>query len=262
MLQELLTFLGARGAGNLVTDSDYMNYFTNPSEGGQVFYPISIEKKHLMKYARENDGSPNSILSAAMFRMCSRVFPDAKQLSGGIVCNYREDVGCADTYRDLVRILHARYRQDMKDWPMEKLSTVTRGSMYLQMQPEISRDYYKNLVAYREKIDRLPDRNTKAEYALKNSPLRNGAKDTFQISYVGNLDMGELSSYIKGIYSITEDHLMLEVNTTEDMFCISFQVLNHDTHYLQEFLKVLQKEGISYQVGAMEESNLPQIILE
>ena len=149
----------------------------------------------------------------------------------------------------------------MKDWPMEKLSTVTRGSMYLQMQPEISRKYYKNYVAFREEIDKMPDRNAKSAYALTNSPLRNGAKDTFQISYVGNLSLGELSDYIKGIYTITEGHLMLEVNATEDLFCISFQVLNHDRHYLQEFLKVLEGENISYQAGEMEESNLPQICL-
>lgn len=73
-----------------------------------------------------------------MFRMCSRVFPKAKQISAGIVCNYRKDVGCPETYRDLVRVLHARYLPSMKDWPIEKLSTVTRGSMYLQMQPEHS----------------------------------------------------------------------------------------------------------------------------
>ena len=41
----------------------------------------------------------------------------------------------------------------MKDWPIEKLSTVTRGSMYLQMQPEISRETYRKVAAYREKID-------------------------------------------------------------------------------------------------------------
>ena len=66
------------------------------------------------------------------------MFPKAKQISAGIVCNYRKDVGCPETYRDLVRVLHARYLPSMKDWPIEKLSTVTSGSMYLQMQPEHS----------------------------------------------------------------------------------------------------------------------------
>ena len=247
------------GGDSYVPIKDYLPYSTNPSKGGQVYYPITIDKSALMRFARENDGSPNSILSAAMFRMCSRVFPKAKQISAGIVCNYRKDVGCPDTYRDLVRVLHARYLPSMKDWPIEKLSTVTRGSMYLQMQPEISRETYRQVVAYRDTIDKIPGKALKTAYALKNSPLRNGVKDTFNVSYVGNVDWGGLSEYVEEVFSLTEGHLMLEVNSARDKICIAFQVLNRDEDFIREFLKVLDEEGISYEIGEMMESRLPQI---
>ena len=250
------------GGDSYVPIKDYLPYLTNPSKGGQVFYPITIDKSALMKFARENDGSPNSILSAAMFRMCSRVFPKAKQISSGIVCNYRKDVGCPETYRDLVRVIHARYMPTMKDWPIEKLSTVTRGSMYLQMQPEISRETYRKVAAYREKIDEIHGKTLKTAYALKNSPLRNGVKDTFNVSYVGNVDWGGLAAYIEEIYSLTEGHLMLEVNSAREKFCIAFQVLNRDENFIREFVKVLEEEGIPYELGEMVESRLPQIELK
>lgn len=237
----------------------FLPYLINPAKGGQVFYPIKIDRSALMKYARDNDGSPNSILSAAMFRMCSRMFPNAKQISGGIVCNYRKDVGCPETYRDLVRVLHARYLPNMKDWPIEKLSTVTRGSMYLQMQPELSRKVYRQVAAYRDQIDKISGKMLKTAYALKNSPLRNGVKDTFNISYVGNVDWGGLSEYVETIYTLTEGHLMLEINTTRDSICIAFQVLNRDEKFIREFVRVLEEEGIPYELGEMEESRLPQI---
>ena len=48
----------------------------------------------------------------------------------------------------------------------------------------------------------------------------------------------------------------------KDTFCIAFQVLNRDERYIEEFLKVLRKEGIPYELGEMEESKLPQIELE
>ena len=196
-----------------------------------------------------------------MFRMCSRVFPKAKQISSGIVCNYRKDVGCPETYRDLVRVLHARYLPNMKDWPIEKLSTVTRGSMYLQMQPEISRETYRQVAAYRQKIDEISGKMMKTGYALKNSPLRNGVKDTFNVSYVGNVDWGGLSDYVEELFSLTEGHLMLEVNSAGDKFCIAFEVLNRDENFVKEFVKVLDEEGISYELGEMVESRLPQIKL-
>ncbi len=54
---------------------------------------------------------------------------------------------------------------------------------------------------------------------------------------------------------------MLEVNATEDRFCISFQTLIRGDFYLDAFLKVLEEEGIPYEVGEKEMSRLPQIQL-
>ena len=76
--------------------------------------PVVIGQDELMKYARSNDGSPNSIISSILFKALCRALnvkerDDITQLSSGIVCNYRKDVGCPRTYRDLVRKLRIRY---------------------------------------------------------------------------------------------------------------------------------------------------------
>lgn len=55
---------------------------------------------------------------------------------------------------------------------------------------------------------------------------------------------------------------MLEVNSARDKFCIAFQVLNRDEDFIREFVKVLEEEGISYELGEMVESRLPQIELD
>ena len=250
-----------RGGDSYVHKIDYVGYILKPAEK-QVFTPIDIEADYFMRYARENDGSPNSILSALMFRACSRLFPDAEQISGGIVCNYQKDVGCPNTYRDLVRLLHTRYTPKLRDWPIDKLSTVSRGMMYLQMQPEISWKYYRNLLAYREEIDSLSTTRKKQRYASKNSPLRRGPMDTFNISYVGKVSWGGLSEFITGVYTITEGHLMLEVNATGNRFCISFETLCDTEKYVGEFLNVLREEEVPYAVGKTEQSNLPYIQLK
>ena len=249
-----------RAGDSYMAMKDFTGLVIHPSEA-QMYTPIEIEMKYFMKYAREHDGSPNSILSALMFRMCSRVFLDAKQISGGIVCNYQRDVGCPNTYHDLVRLLHTRYTPKLNDWPIDKLSTVTRGMMYLQMEPELSWKYYRNLLAYRDEIDRLSTNLQKKRHAAKHSPLRSGPKDTFNISYVGRVDWGGLSEFITTAYAITEGHLMLEVIAVGEKFCISFQTLARNDEYLSEFLRVLQEEGIPYTVGKTERSSLPHIVL-
>ena len=254
---------GYKGGNSYVPMDEYMTYFSNPTVG-TIFYPIEIGSKNLMKYAKENDGSPNSIICAMLFKALSRVYrdnPQAAQISGKIVCNYRKDVGCPDTYRDLVRMLHVKYTADMADWSIEKLSTTARGSMYLQMQPEFSVQEYKRLVEFRDGIDARKTFAEKAEYALTNSLLRADVADTFTVSYVGNIYWGGLAEYIESVYSITDGHLMLEINSLPDKFCISFEQFTDDKKYLNAFLQVLDEEGISYTVGEAVPTKLPGIQL-
>ena len=256
--------LGGYAGGNSYLPMDeYMTYFSNPTVG-TVYYPIEIGSNELMKYAKENDGSPNSIFCAMLFKALSRVYrdnPQAAQISGKVICNYRKDVGCPYTYRDLVRMLHVKYTTDMSDWSIEKLSTAARGSMYLQMQPEFSIQEYKKLMEHRNGIDEQKTFREKAEYAVKNSLLRADVSDTFTISYVGNLPWGGLAEYIESVYSITDGHLMLEVNSLPDKFCISFEQFTDDKKYLNAFLQVLDEEGIGYTAGDAEPTGLPGIQL-
>ena len=239
---------------------DYMEFYTNP-DCKALYYPITIPKKDLMKYSRANDGSPNSIISAVLFKMLARTFPDQTKISGKISCNYRADVGCPETYRDIVRQLFIPYDGSMKEWPMEKLSTITRSRMYTQMQPEVSWMEARKVRDFRQAIDEQPDLMSKVDYAVDNSPTIHGIPSTFVISYVGKVGWGGLAPYIKGVFSLTFGHVMLEINATEDDFCISFQTVRKDRKYLDEFLNILKEEGISYTVGEVDERRLPEIIL-
>jgi hypothetical protein len=240
--------------------SDYMEFMRNP-DGIMGFTPIIIPKAELMKYSRDNDGSPNSIISAVLFRMCTRLFPDQTKFSVRISCNYRSDVGCPQTYRDLVRQIYIPYQISMKDWPIEKISTVTRSRMYIQMQPEVSWNYFRKVYAFRSEIDNQQDLDTKTEYAVNNSPTTHGIPSTCVISYVGNIEWGGLAPYIVGVYSLTFGHVMLEINATEENFCISFQTVHQHERYVDAFLRVLDEEGLSYTVGEFENRKLPEIIL-
>lgn len=240
--------------------SDYMAFMKDPN-GVMGSYPISIPKAALMKYSRDNDGSPNSIISSVLFRMCTRLFPDQTRFSVHISCNYRDDVGCPETYRDMVRQIHIPYPIRMKDWPIEKISTVTRSKMYIQMQPEVSWMIFRKVDAFRRAIDDQPDLEAKADYAVNNSPTTHGIPSTCVISYVGKIEWGGLAPFIEGIYSLTFGHLMLEINATEKNFCISFQTVHQHERYVKAFLSILDEEGLPYTIGEFENRKLPEIIL-
>lgn len=196
-----------------------------------------------------------------MFKLSTGAYPEETTFGGRIACSYHGDVGCPGTYRDMVRMLNIPYQIEMKDWPVEKLSTMTRGRMYLQMQPEISWDECRKLGALRNGIDALPDFDSKVDYAVAHSRYLNIAPATFTISYVGKVEWNGLAPYINGVYTLTTGHLILEVNATEEDFCISFQTYREDGKYLTEFLRLLDEERLPYKVGAFTERRLPEIVL-
>lgn len=240
--------------------NDYIERMRDPN-GIDGYYPIRIPKSTLMKYARANDGSPNSILAATLFKMCVKALPDENKFTVGIANNYRADVGCPETYRDMIRQMYVQYDVGMKDWQIEKLSTVTRSRMYLQMQPEISWDKCRKVEEYRSQIDAQPDLDSKAVYAVENSPTTHGIPSAFHISYVGKVEWGGLAPYIDAVYTLTVGHLLVEVNATEEDFFLTFQTVRKDDKYLKEFLEVLDEEGIVYSVGELTDRKIPAIIL-
>ena len=240
--------------------ADYMEFMRDPN-GMNCYYPITIPKKELMQYARENDGSPNSIISALLFKMSTRTFPEETKFAARIACNYRADVGCPETYRDMVRQLYIPYDIRMKDWPIEKLSTITRSRMYIQMQPEASWNECRRVNAFRQEIDAQPDLYSKVNYAVEHSPTTHGAPSTFVISYVSKVEWGGLAPFIQGVFTLTFGHIMIEINATEDAFCLSFQTVRKDRKYLDAFLKILEEEGIACQVGTIEDRKIPGIVL-
>ena len=255
----------ALGKLNFTMDSfipqmDYMERMKDP-EGMDGYYPIRIPKAPLMKYAHDNDGSPNSILAATLFKMCVKALPEEKKFTVGIANNYRADVGCPDTYRDMVRQMYVQYDVGMSDWPIEKISTVTRSRMYIQMQPEISCEYCRKVDDYRKQIDAQPDLESKVDYAVDNSLTTHGLPSSYHISYVGKVEWGGLEPFIDGIYSLTAGHLLVEVNANAEYFFINFQTVRKDGKYLKEFLQVLEEEGIAYTVGELEDRKLPSITL-
>lgn len=241
---------------------DYERFFKDPFKG-MVFIPLVFSQDEVMQYARSHDGSPNSIFSAIMFKSLMRVFADrdVSFISARIVDNYRADVGCPDTYRDLVRMLRVKYTREMESWPMDKLSTMTRGSMYLQMQPELSWMELKKVMAFRAEIDAVQSHEGKMKYAFEHSLIKNAPWDTYTISYAGNSPWGGVADYVDSYFFITDGHLIQEITALPGKICFNFQQVIEDDKYLKAFLQILDEEHIHYEVGKMEEKKLAGIQL-
>ena len=249
-------------------DSNYaigrmLKFLFNPFAKDNYYYEIEIPAKEFMDYAVSIDGSPNTVLTAMMFKAMTRWLKEKKGtfVSGRTAADYRKDIGAEGSYRDFVRLIHTKYEWSMRDESIQQLNLRARGAMIKQNQPELGCERFLKLMEVRKSIDELPTLKEKKKYALANSTFRSDPRDVYSISYVGRVDYGGLADHIRGIYTITDGDLMLEVNATEDTFYITYQLINKDRKPLDRFLEVLGEEGIPYRVSERKVRYLPKIQL-
>ncbi len=238
-----------------------LKYLLSPFARESYYYQVEIPTKDFMDYAAKIDGSPNTILTAMMFKVSSRLLKEKKGtfLSGRIAADYRKDIGANESYRDFVRFIHIRFEWDQKDESVKKLNMRARGALIKQNQPELSYERFRRLVKAHAGIDEQPDLKAKKKYASQNSAFRNDPRDTYTVSYVGQTDWGEVGEHIKGFYTITDGDLMLEVNALKDSFCITYQLYGKDPKPMDLFLDVLKEEGLTYKVSEQYTRYMPKI---
>ena len=239
----------------------FLKYLLNPFAKDCYYYQIDIPAKDFIEYAKKIDGSPNTILTALMFKVTSRMFKEKKDtfLSGRIAADYRNDIGAELSYRDFVRFIHVKYEWSMKDESIQKLNMRARGPVIAQNTPELSWERFKKFEKVHSEIDAQPDLKAKKKYASQNSTFRSDPRDTYTVSYVGQTDWGGMDAHIKGFYTITDGDLMLELNALKDTFCITYQLINKDRKPLELFCEALKKEGIPYSVSEMFTRYMPKI---
>lgn len=240
-----------------------LRFLLNPFVKDNYYYQIDIPAGDFMEYAAGIDGSPNTILTAMMFKLCSRLFREKKDsfISGRIAADYRDDIGAEESYRDFVRFIHVRYEWSMKDESVRKLNMRTRGAVIRQNQPELGIERFKKIAANHKRTDEQPDLKAKKKFASQNSTFRSDPRDNYTISYVGQTDWGGMEEHITGFYTITDGDLMLEVNALKDKFCISFQLINRDRKPLELFCGLLEEEGVPYSVSERYTRYMPKIQL-
>ena len=240
-----------------------LKYLLNPFVQNNYYYQIEIPTKDLMDYAAKIDGSPNTILAAMMVKVGMGIFKEKKDthLSVRIAADYRDEIGASETYRDFVRFIHIRYEWDMKDESIEKLNMRARGAIIKQNQPELGVERFVRLQKVHDGTDAQPDLKSKKNYALSNSAFRSDPRDNSTVSYVGKVDWGEMDQHIKGLYTITDGDLMLEVNALKDKFCIAFQLYGKNRKPLERFCEILDGEKIPYTVSDRYTRYLPKIEL-
>lgn len=238
-----------------------LKFLLNPFVKNNYYYEIELPAIAFMDYAKSIDASPNTLIVAMMYKAMTNFLKEKEGsfISGRIAADYRDDIGANGSYHDFVRFIHCKYEWNMKDESIKKLNMRARGALISQNQPELSYERFRKIETAHIGIDEQPTLKLKKKFASKNSTYRNDPRDIYTVSYVGQIDFGEMEKHIKSIFTITDGDLMLEVNSLKENFDICFQLIDKDRKPLEAFLNVLDKENIPYSVSPMKTRYMPAI---
>ena len=131
----------------------------------------------------------------------------------------------------------------------------------LQSMPENSICETKEIIKYHEQIDTLGSIEEKQKFWLTEGRFTKGCKDTYNVSYVGTTDFGDMQQYIKAIYTIAFGHLLVEINAMGDMFFLTFHQIIDDDKYINAFLNVMDEVGLSYTISEYRQKNIAALQL-
>ena len=226
------------------------------------YYTFDIEEEALLAYAKEHGGTPASVLAVLMMRAVDKVLPKkAATIVAGISHNFCEDVGCPNSYRDLVKLLYVPYARDMASWSMDELSAFTRKAMAEQRTPENAAAEVRRVVADYEVTDTLPTLEAKRKYNMTHARYVSQPRATFNVSYLGHMKWGGLEAYVRAAYTLAEGHFMLEVVNVGGRFCVSFFLVTPGRTYIRSFRQALDAEKIAYTINGPFKKNLPGVVL-
>jgi hypothetical protein len=237
---------------------EYLFGFGNIIFKDSVHYEFQIPKKDLMKFVKENDGSPMTVVAAIMTKALYRALPK-NQLPLRIETshNYRAEVGCPKTHHDLLSHVFFLIPANARDWPIDKICTMLRGATYLQTQPEYAYDTLRRFYAYTDIVDGVKGLKNKNKYASKYSHRVPDVHSSVLINYMGREDWGSMTDYVERVHVITDAHLLFEILDVGDHFCISLMQMNKKKKYMDCFCQILEEEAIPYKIIGMFNNHLP-----
>lgn len=226
------------------------------------YYTFEIEQSDVLAYAKKHGGSPVSVIVALTFKAVCNMLPKKfETILAAVTHNYREEVGCPNTYHDLVQPLYVRYSRDMASRPVSELCAFALKAIREQMTPENAAAELRRVVHECEVTDSLPTLAEKRKYNLTHSRYSGQPRGTFTVSYLGRTKWGGLEPYIRSAYTLAEGHLNLEIVNVGTKFCLSFFLVTPGHRYLRCFREILDEEGIAYTLHGPFKKNLPGIEL-
>ena len=230
----------------------------------KTVYSIKIDESEFMRFNLDNDGSPGTMVALLFSRAVAALYPEAKEAIRIALCvNQRRALHAPLAHQSLVGGAMLEYKEEMRDWPLEKQGTAYRGMVFAQTEEEkvlsgvASGAAISRMILSKESDE---ERRAVAGYigSLANKVL------TATVSYVGKANYKEAEQYIRDFRTWTSpasSGISIEISAVNGHFTLDFLQTFSNPLFVNAFLKELDDNGIVYDMQDVSDIELANIRL-
>lgn len=218
----------------------------------QHIFCLKFREDQLMKYCRENDGSPNVFFSVMLAKAVRRYDPDSeKTIVVSVAIDHKAMLGNTDNYRQFANVAELDFPKSRSLDDVMKACTIARGQLMLQAQPENSMWAIKRIKDIKEKLDPLPlDMKLGAMAKSAGNP-----RWSIAVSYANSRSFGPLDPYIEELYVLSEPgvtDVICEIACINHSFFIGMAQTFSSGEYFECLMEELKAAGIECEVMMSE----------
>ena len=217
-----------------------------------------------MKFNIENDGSPGTMVSLFFSRGIAKMYPESKDTVRVALCvNQRNALHAPLAHQSLVGGVMLEYKEQLRNWPIERQATAYRGMVFAQTREEC---VLAGVASAKGINQMLLTKETDQERLEIAGYIHNlsGKIITATVSYVGKADYKEAERYIRDFRAWTSpsaDMTLIEISAVNGRFTLDFIQPFSSPVFVNAFLKELEENGITYDLQDVNRLELPNVRL-
>ena len=216
---------------------------------GDTRFELVMPRDRFLSACKGSGATPAIFLARCMSKGIAGLYPDfEKPIHANIAADMRAALDVPNTYKNCVRTLVLPYDRQFAAKPATEQAEEYRALLNAQRDRDCCRKAANEMLSLFEKLDSLPS------YEQKQAMMSffEGMKlDTYVISYVGDVVLGENARHIEGIHLYNSGALGLGLNAVccGDKFILDFKQSFSSASYVKAFETQLDAYGIPHRTS-------------
>ena len=209
-------------------------------------YELLIDKSGFIKYMKDHEATPAILLALLVSDSIYSIHPDAdKPIVCSLAVDYRNEIGLENTHKNCVGSLYLPFTEETRKMSVAEQARYYRELMKEQRKPDAIKNMINTQIGLCERLDQLPSLEEKR---LALDFFNDMCIDTYVISYLGQIELGDREVYVDSIhlYNSGVQGLRISVISAGDYFSVNIKQDFESEEIVASLKKTLDDIDIAY----------------